>query len=523
MPRTHRGLSWQCLALVAVMAVVWLLAPSNARGQAAQVVAPAGPTAEARTAAYFASIRDQPPLLRAFLRAFPKGADLHSHLSGAVYAESYIAHAAAAGLCVDRATWVAGPPPCDPATRPAVADALRDATLYDALVDAWSVRDFVPDPAVRSGRAQFFRTFRLFNAASDVARGDMLAEVVARAAAQNVHYLELMLSPDLGRAARLGALQQWDGDLPRLHAALQAAGMDEIVAFGRAQLDAMEARAREVLGCDTPGADPGCALPVRYLYQVNRVQPPERVFAQMVYGFALVQADPRVVGVNIVAPEDAYVARRDYRLHMAMFAYLRERAPAVNLALHAGELTLGLVPPEDLRFHIREAVERAGARRIGHGVSIMYEDDPFGLLDEMARRGVLVEINLTSNAVILGVEGRQSPFPVYRAAGVPVALSTDDEGVSRIDLTHEYQRAVEQFGLGYADLKTLSRNGLEYSFLPGASLWETPAYARFAAPCHDAVPGAPPPAACQAHLDASEKARVQWHLEEAFARFETAY
>ena len=51
---------------------------------------------------------------------------------------------------------------------------------------------------------------------------------------------------------------------------------------------------------------------------------------------------------------------------------------------------------------------------------------------------------------------------------MPVALSTDDEGVSRIDLTHEYVRAVETFGLSYADLKQLVRNSLEYSFLPGA-------------------------------------------------------
>ena len=54
---------------------------------------------------------------------------------------------------------------------------------------------------------------------------------------------------------------------------------------------------------------------------------------------------------------------------------------------------------------------------------------------------------------------------------MPVALSTDDEGVSRIDLTHEYQRAVETFGLTYAELKEIVRNSLEYSFLPGASLW----------------------------------------------------
>ena len=90
----------------------------------------------------------------------------------------------------------------------------------------------------------------------------------------------------------------------------------------------------------------------------------------------------------------------------------------------------------------------------------------------MADKGVLVETNLTSNKVILGVEGKTHPFATYRKLGVPVALSTDDEGVSRIDLTHEYVRAVEDFGLTYAELKELVRNSLEYSFLPGSSLWD---------------------------------------------------
>jgi hypothetical protein len=332
-----------------------------------------------------------------------------------------------------------------------------------------------------------------------------------------------MSNTDGGGAAAVGARQTWDDDLPRLRAALLADGMAEVVAEARRTMDEGEAGMRAALACGTPRADPGCALEVRYLYQVVRVLPPERVFAQMVFAFELAQADPRAVGVNIVAPEDDYVARRDYRLHMAMFDYLRSIAPSVNLTLHAGELTLGLVPPGDLRSHIREAVERAGARRIGHGVSIMYEDDPFGLLAEMARRGVLVEINLTSNAVILGVEGARSPFPTYRAAGVPVALSTDDEGVSRIDLTHEYQRAVETFDLPYATLKELSRNSLEYSFLPGASLWQSPAYAAFAPPCADDTPTRAPSAACQALLDSSARGRLQWRLEAAFVRFEAGY
>ena len=57
---------------------------------------------------------------------------------------------------------------------------------------------------------------------------------------------------------------------------------------------------------------------------------------------------------------------------------------------------------------------------------------------------MMVEINLSSNEGILGVEGDAHPFPVYRSAHVPVALSTDDEGVSRIDLTHEYVRAAHR-------------------------------------------------------------------------------
>ena len=86
----------------------------------------------------------------------------------------------------------------------------------------------------------------------------------------------------------------------------------------------------------------------------------------------------------------------------------------------------------------------------------------------------MVEINLSSNEGILGVKGAAHPFPIYRAAHVPVALSTDDEGVSRIDLTHEYVRAALDYRLSYADLKQLARTGMEHDFLPGASLWARP-------------------------------------------------
>src|SRR4029077_17088677 len=167
----------------------------------------------------------------------------------------------------------------------------------------------------------------------------------------------------------------------------------------------------------------------------------------MVLGFELARSDRRFVGLNLVMPEDWYTPMHDFDLHMKMLDYLHGVDPNVHIALHAGELAMGLVPPEGLRFHIRESIKRGHAERIGHGGSGMGGHVRPGLLKEMSQRKVLVEICLTSNAKILGVEGPNHPLPVYMKYGVPVALATDDEGVSRSDITHEYLRAVETYGL----------------------------------------------------------------------------
>jgi adenosine deaminase len=254
------------------------------------------------------------------------------------------------------------------------------------------------------------------------------------------------------------------------------------------------------------------------------------VFAQTLLGFETVQAsmtakDDTWVGINLVRPEDDFVSMRDYTLQMKMVGYLHSAYPGVHISLHAGELAPGLVPPEGLRFHIRQAIELGDAERIGHGVDVMYEDRPRDLLTEMAARHIMVEINLSSNEGILGVEGDRHPFPVYRAAHVPVALSTDDEGVSRIDLTHEYERAAIDYGLSYRDLKQLARTGMEHDFLPGASLWAKPD--DFRAPvdaCKGEILGSDSPSGnCKQFLDGSQKAAAQWELERRFTVFEAKF
>ena len=69
------------------------------------------------------------------------------------------------------------------------------------------------------------------------------------------------------------------------------------------------------------------------------------------------------------------------------------------------------------------------------------------------------------------LSGDDHPLPIYIKNGVPVAISTDDEGVARSDMTHEYLRAVEGYRLPYTELKRMARQSIEHSFLPGQSLW----------------------------------------------------
>jgi adenosine deaminase len=473
-------------------------------------------------ARYLESIRDEAGLLVDFLARMPKGGDLHNHLSGAVYAESFIGYAAQDGLCVDLTSFSLRLPPCG--GQPEASLALTNASLRDQLIDAWSMRNFHPTPQDRSGHDHFFASFGKFGPATSNHTGEMLAEVVHRAAVQHELYIETMFTPDAGEAGRLGAQLGWNDNLVTMRSKLLESGMSQIVAHGRQNLDEAEKRMRDVLGCEGSNPDAGCAVTVRTLYQVLRAVPRQNTFAQMVAGFEMASVDPRVVGLNIVQPEDDPVALWNFGIEMQMLDYLHGAYPKVHISLHAGELAPGLVRPQDLLFHIRDSVEKGHAERIGHGVDIMEERDPRDLLAEMARRHVLVEICLTSNDAILGVRGRDHPLPVYLRAAVPVALATDDEGVARSELTWEFERAVETYHLDYATLKRMVRDSLDHSFLPGASLWSAPERFRMVASCAGQPLGAEPAsAACRRYLDASERARIEWKEEVELSRFEAGF
>jgi hypothetical protein len=334
--------------------------------------------------------------------------------------------------------------------------------------------------------------------------------------------MELMFNPDGGAASHLGIQVGWSDDLAAMREKLLSSGLPQIIAGASKFLDETEQKVNNELRCGKPDALSGCSVQARYLYQVARGLPKEAVFAQILAGFEMATKDSRVVGLNLVMAEDWYVPIHDFNLHMRMLDFLHGLYPKVHITLHAGELTQDLVSPEDL-FHIRASVERGHAERIGHGVDVMMESNPQSLLRNMADKKVLVEICLTSNDVILNVTGTHHPMPVYLKYGVPIALATDDEGVSRGDIIQEFQRAAETYHLNYPDLKKFARNSLEYSFLPGRSLWWNHS-ARTARECDRDMPSTKKiSSGCETFLSANEKARQQWELEKAFAQFESRF
>lgn len=443
---------------------------------------------------YFESICKDENRLRQFFAEMPKGGDLHNHLTGAVYAETYFKLAAEDGLWVDMATGKIYQPKDSTIGKYMVRLSPDMPNLHNtrmSLIDKWSIRNFNPGKFPLGADEYFFGTFGLFNTVAGKHTVELMRELRKRAARENVQYLEIMLSSPGINAAKIDELCG-KGFYDRYNARLQQAiqedaertkgreGTDKVLAevfrewskmpaidewVNRyvAYIDSIDVHSTLSSGYDR--------APVCY-YQgyASRNSAPLVVYAQLYVAFkSCLKEDSKLVGVNIVSAENSEIAIEDYTAHMKMFRYLdKATGNKVNTSLHAGELTLGLVEPEEMCSHIREAVFVAGADRIGHGVDVAFEESSISLLNEMRKRRVPVEINLTSNEFILGVKDDAHPFMLYRQADVPIVISTDDPGILRTNLTQQYVLATLRYGLGYYEVKQLVRNGIHFGFMPDA-------------------------------------------------------
>lgn len=475
---------------------------------------------ESGTQQYLEKVKNDPKQLNAFLHAMPKGGELHDHLGGAGMAENMITYVKDEHFCLNKQTYtVAVDNKCS--KDDLLDNAAKKPEILNAIIDAWSMRNF--KEGKESAHDHGFAAFPKFAAILPVHSADILAEMAKRAIDQNELYLEVMITPDENASGALGKRLGWNSSYPLMRTRLLDNGLKNIILEAYNKLTAIEDQYKKILLCQTKTPSPACNLKMNYLYQVYREQAPEQVFAQLLAGFELATADARVVGINMVQAENGPIAMRDYSLHMKMIEYLHGVYPKVHITLHAGESGPAIAPPEALRFHIREAVEIGRAERIGHGLDIAYEELPNQLFRKLARDHILIETTPTTEK-ILGFEAKDLPFQQYINNNVPVAISTDDEGVFRTNLTEQFQDIVTTYSSSYLVLKKLVRNSIAYSFIKGKALWRDEDYHGVVLECeHDVLGTKTPTSSCAKYLNANEKAKLQWDLEGQFASFELKY
>ena len=400
--------------------------------------------------------------LTMFFTMMPKGGDLHHHYSGAIYAEQYLEWVDKEGMCVNKTTYTIDK------SKPAGAcvsgqDVMNDNTLLANLLQRWSDKDFYNHGAVQSPPdRQFFDTFAYFNPVSSTNTADGLQRLKQRAIQENLSYIETIfeIAPiakddDFDKKALAGGVTEAD------FAALSVK-LDQDQAFQGWIASYIANVNKAGAGIDDE------QFTLRYQPFALRFLSPSQVYSQIVSSFKLASSHPKIVGVNIVGQESVHVSMRDYALHMKMFKFLKSKYPDVKLALHAGELSLGMVPPEGLTFHIKDAIDVAGASRIGHGMDIAHESNPLAIMKKMRDAKIPVEVNLSSNDFILGIKDQAHPVTLYRKYGVPYVLSTDDAGVSRNNLSGEYVLYAARYQPDYAEVKKLSYDSIRYSFLAEA-------------------------------------------------------
>jgi adenosine deaminase len=239
---------------------------------------------------------------------------------------------------------------------------------------------------------------------------DIAYEYLASCARGGAIYVELTASVDHSRIAGIGDAEHWEGI---------AAGIDD------ARADhGIEARILSVA--------------VRN-YGVER--------AIEIAELTAARPHPYVVGFSLAGDEAGYPPEP------FLDAYRIVADAGLGCTVHAGEWAGA--------DSVRGALELP-VSRIAHGVRAI--EDP-ALVEELARRRVTLEVCPTSN-VVLGVfpTYEEHPFPVLRAAGIPLTLGSDDPPYFGASVAGEYAIAHERFGLSEDDLVDVTRTAIEASF-----------------------------------------------------------
>lgn len=479
--------------------------------------------------AYFQQIRGNRTQLLDFFKIMPKGGDLHNHLSGSVSPEDLINLALKKGLCYNSVSYALVQPSnssCTGTNILPVSGTEENQTARNMLVKSWSFQDFNYS-SKETSHDHFFAAFGKIDAVTKYIP-EMLGYWRQTNTEENMEYAEVMYNDPFAS----NEIKTLTENMTKSGITVNATDFQTAYDFLKGRIDKQNIAQKSVQNYITDDTkskkfcDEYCDTTFRYIFQISRNYPLSRVFTNMVMGFEIAnqtfanQTNP-VVAVNMVAPEDGQYSMNNYTIHMHMLDFLKQKYPRVNITLHAGELSKSLrnISPEDMTTHIYQAINTGHAQRIGHGVDIQSEEKKYpNLITEMQEKKIAVEVPLTSNFIILNVTVEKHPFYFYLENNVPVAPSSDDQGILDTNMTNEYTiLAMDYPQVNYTNIKNMIRNTLEHSFLPGKSLWQDTGEYKIELPQCNNLTGANN--CWKEGID--EKAAYQFELEQKLDKFET--
>ncbi len=238
-------------------------------------------------------------------------------------------------------------------------------------------------------------------------------EAVADAAADNVRYLELRFSPvalALSQGFSFEDVVDW-----------------VILAVERAQKEHN--------------------IQVRLIVLTNRHEPQ---YAHKLAEIAVDRKDRGIVALDLAGDEVNFAKLDNF---VDTFRWAKEQG--LHITVHAAEAG----PP----INAKEAVEKLGAERIGHGIRIQ---EDLTIMDFIKRQQITLEVCPTSNLQtgIIPRLGQHPLFPFHQI-GIPVTVNTDDPSISNTTLTDEFLVATGGAGVPFRALCQMILNAAKAAFL----------------------------------------------------------
>ncbi len=161
-----------------------------------------------------------------------------------------------------------------------------------------------------------------------------------------------------------------------------------------------------------------------------------------------------IVGFDLAGDESLFNDLAQYEKPFAI-----ARAAGLGLTCHAAEAAPGAAA--------REAAERFGVTRIGHGAHLAEDDESLRWVRD---HGIVVECCPTSNWYTGAIKKRSDhPANYFRRQNVKIVLGDDNPMQTKSLLSNERRVLVDELGFSTEDLHTLDETSVHAAFVEDAT------------------------------------------------------